>query len=151
MTKEETLKVLAVLNAFYAGGKNDPKAQVTAWHLVMGKYDYNDAMAAVLRFAENDTRDYATFPAVGKIIAEIKAEERRKQNAINMVIRGIGYGRSYDMLSEDAKSLIPEESYNKWLKIDAEEFAEKQKAFAEFLKKRQLQLEGDTDDKTYRC
>ena len=140
MTKEETIKILAVLNAFYAGGKNDPKQQAVAWHLVLGKYDYNDAMAAVLRFAENDTRDYATFPAVGKIVEEIRAEAIRRRQQISEVIRSVSYGKDYDDMSESARAIVPRNTYETWLKIDAEVFASKTEVYADILRRSQARL-----------
>ena len=140
MTEMETIKIMEVLDAFYAGGKNDPGQQALAWHYVFKKYDFNDAINAVFRFAENDTRDYASFPTPGKIVAEIKAEEARNTATIKEIIRSVGYGRDYCELSESAKALIPEKSYSKWLNIKADEFAEHQDKYARFLKDRQLQL-----------
>lgn len=143
MTKEETIKVLQLLNAFYAGGNNNPKEQVIAWHMVMGKYDFNDAMTAVLHFAENDTRQYATFPAVGLIVNEIRKVEKSKNSTVNEIIVGISYGRSYDMISDNAKTLISEELYNEWLSMDAEVFNIKAGTYKQFLKSRQLRLVGE--------
>lgn len=142
MTKEETVKIMAMLGAFYSGGKNDPKVQANAWYLILAKYDYKIASKAVLHFAENDTRDYATFPAVGKIVAEIKAEEARTKAPINETIRAISYGRSYQTLSANAKALITESSYNEWLSINAEEFAGMTDKLAMILGDTQLKLEG---------
>ena len=140
MTKEETIKILALLNAFYAGGKNDPKQQAVAWHLVLGKYDYEDAMSAVLRFAENDTRDYATFPAVGKIVEEIRNESARKRQQITEVIRSVAYGKDYEDLSDSAKAIIAPSTYEVWLKMDAEVFASKTDIFADILRRSQKNL-----------
>ena len=141
MTKEETIKIMTMLGAFYSGGKNDPKQQAIAWHLVLEKYSYDDAQRAVLRFAENDTRDYATFPAVGKIVAEIRAEANKRESLIREITTAVQYGKSYDQLSAGARSLIPEESYGKWMAVDPMEFAQKADKFADFLRNRQLQLE----------
>ena len=140
MTKEETIKILAMLNAFYAGGKNDPKQQAVAWHLVLGKYDFNDAMSAVLRFAENDTRDYATFPAVGKIVEEIRAESIRRRQQISEVIRSVAYGKDYEDLSDSAKAIVSPSTYEVWLKMDAEVFAGKTDIFADVLRRSQMNL-----------
>ena len=140
MTKEETIKVLQLLNAFYAGGNNNPREQVTAWYMVMGKYDFDDAMTAVLHFAENDTRQYATFPAVGLIVNEIRKAERSKNSIVDEIIVGISYGRPYEMLSDSAKTLIGEERYNDWLSMDAEKFQTKAGIYRQFLKNKQLRL-----------
>lgn len=142
MTELETIKILEMLSAFYAGGKNDPKQQVVAWHMILHEYDFSEAMDAVLHFAKNDTRQYATFPAVGKIVEQIRLAKHRREQTITEIIRSVGYGRQYADLSGEAKALIPEESYQKWLDVDATEFSEKQTKFAEFLRNRRLQLEA---------
>lgn len=143
MTREQTIKVLQVLNAFYAGGKNDPKEQVTAWHLIMSKYDFDDAMTAVLHFAENDTREIATFPAVGLIVNEIRKAEKARSNTINEIIVGVSYGRAYDQISDEAHLLISKDMYNEWLNMDAEVFSTKAGTYREFLKNKQLRLTDD--------
>ena len=140
MTKDETIKIMAMLGAFYSGGKNDPKAQAQAWHLILGKYDFHMTEQAVLHFAENDTRDYATFPTVGKIVAEIKNVELRIERPVNEITRGIAYGTKYELLSKEAKRLIPEASYNEWLEMDAERFNEVSQQLAEALRSRHQKL-----------
>ena len=133
MTKEETVKIMTMLGAFYSGSKNNAKLQAEAWHLVLQKYDYQTAQKAVLNFAENDTREYATFPAVGVIVREIRNQQMLEAKPIKEVIRAISYGKGYEDISDDAKRIISEEVYNKWLKIDAEEFAAKSEFFAKML------------------
>jgi hypothetical protein len=140
MTKNETLTILALLNAFYAGGKNDPKQQAEAWHMILHKYDYESARMAVLNFAENDTRDYATFPAVGLIVNEIRKAEKSKGDAISQIIIGISYGRTYDMIPDKAKALISESTYNEWLAMDAELFSIKAGTFKEMLQQKQKRI-----------
>lgn len=134
MTKEECVKIMAMLGAFYSGGKNDPKTQAHAWYLILGKYDFRLAEMAVLHFAENDNRDYATFPTVGKIVTEIKAMQMQLERPINDIIRSISYGKDYEQLPTNAKNLITEDLYNDWLKIDAEEFANRSGMFTDILK-----------------
>lgn len=146
MTKEQTIKVLQLLNAFYAGGHNDPKKQVTAWYMVLAKYDFDDAMKAVLDFAENDRRDYATFPAVGLIVDRIKKAKADRERSVREVIKNISYGLSYESLPEPSKVLITEDRYNEWLKVDAEEFAQNVGKFTEILKQKQLQI-GTANDR----
>ena len=140
MTKNETLTILAMLNAFYAGGKYDPQQQVHAWHMILYKYDFEDAKEAVLNFAENDVRQYATFPAVGLIVNEIRKIKNRREGKVNEIMLGISYGRAYDMISDDAKNLISEEMYNEWLAIDALKFSENAGKYREILKQKQLRL-----------
>ena len=141
MTKEETVRIMAMLGAFYGGGKTDPKAQASAWHAILQKYDYKIAERAVLNFAENDVRDYATFPAVGKIVQAIKSEVATINAPINQIIRNIAYGRAYSLLSDNAKNLISEEKYDEWLQMDAEEFSSVSGALQSELRGEQLRLE----------
>ena len=140
MTKTECIQIMAMLGAFYSGSKNDPKLQAEAWYLVLSKYPYRIAEQAVLHFAENDTREYATFPTVGKIVAEIKAEQARIDRPIRQIIKNISYGRDYAQLTDDAKVLIGEETYNDWLGMDAEVFAYKSDALADVLKGNQKMM-----------
>ena len=51
MTKEECVKIMAMLGAFYSGGKNDPKIQAAAWYKILYKYDFETADKAVLKQA----------------------------------------------------------------------------------------------------
>lgn len=134
MTKEETVKIMALLGAFYAGGKSEPKTQAQAWYMILYKYDFDIAKNAVLRYAENDTRDYATFPAVGRIVQAIKDEEAIRKKPVDEIIKGVSYGRDYDMLSGTAKALINREKYDAWLGIDAMEFGANAMAYADELK-----------------
>lgn len=140
MTKTETIQIMAMLGAFYSGGKNDPKLQAEAWHLILGKYPYRVAEQAVLHFVENDTREYATFPAVGKIVEEIKKEQERINKPIGEIVKNISYGREYAYLTNEAKALISEEKYNAWLNIDAEVFANNSNSLTKELKGTQYML-----------
>lgn len=140
MTKDETIKVLELLNAFYAGGKNDPRQQVIAWHLVLGKYDFEDAMNAVLRFAENDRREYASFPGVGRIVGEIKNAEAMRKGSVRNIIRAVAFGRGYDSLTEYEQQLISEEMYKEWSQMDAEIFANQSEKFGHLLEQKQEKL-----------
>lgn len=133
MTKDETIKIMSMLGAFYSGSKNNAKMQAAAWHLILEKYDYEIAQKAVLNYAENDTRDYATFPAVGVIVREIQKQQQLEARPIKEVIRSISYGKGYEDISDAAKKIISEKIYNSWLKMDAEEFANKSEFFAKML------------------
>lgn len=136
MTKQETIKIMAMLSAFYAGGKNDPEQQATAWHLVLQNYSYESASKAILRFAENDVRDYATFPAVGKIVAEIRKVEAELEAPVKEIIYRIQTGLDYYGLSANAQMLISEPQYNEWSRVDAETFNHKAEEYAEVLRRR---------------
>ena len=133
MTKEETVKIMSMLGALSGEGKSNPKNMAAVWHMIIGKYDFESAKKAVLNFAENDTREYATFPAVGVIVKEIRMQQQKEARPIKEVIRAISYGKAWEDLSDDAKRIISPEVYDKWLKIDAEEFAAKSDSYAEML------------------
>lgn len=140
MTKDETIKIMAMLGAFYSGGKNDPRAQANAWHLILADYDFHTAQQAVLNFARTDARDYATFPTVGKIIAEIDKIKNHRLSVINEILLGISYGRSFDMITVDGQELIPREMYEAWLKVDPEEFSQNMGTYRVLLEQRQALL-----------
>ena len=134
MNKQETIQIMAMLGAFYSGGKNDPRMQAEAWYLILQKYDYDTAKVAVLKFAENDTRDYATFPAVGKIVEAIKAEEKARIQPILEIKMSISHGKDYDSLTTKNKSIIDRKMYDEWLAVDAGEFEQRASEFMGLLK-----------------
>ena len=142
MTKNETIQIMAMLQAFYGMGKGNPEIMAEGWYLILEPYDFEIAKKAVLNYARNDTREYGTFPTVGNIVKEIEAEMRKEQAPIKEVVRAISYGWSYDQLSEAAKRNITREHYDDWLKMDAEEFANKANVLAGTLRaKQQKKLE----------
>lgn len=133
MTQEETIKIMSILGAFYSGGKNNPKMQAKAWHMILQKYKYETAQQAVLNFAENDTREYATFPAVGVIVKEIRKQRMLEEKPVKDVIRGVIMGKKYEDLDTEAKSLISETKYEDWLSLNSEYFVSKADVFADQL------------------
>lgn len=140
MTIDETVKIMGLLGAFYSAGKFNPEIMAEAWHEILKDYDFNIVKRAVFNFAKNDTRDYATFPAVGKIVQAIEDEMRKEQAPVKEVVRAISYGWDYDQLSADAKAIISHEKYKAWKKMDAEEFSNKANVMAEALKSEQKRL-----------
>ena len=141
MTKNETIQIMAMLQAFYGMGKGNPEIMAEGWYLILEPYDFEIAKRAVLNYAKNDTREYGTFPTVGNIVKEIEAEMRKEQAPIKEVVRAISYGWGYDQLSKEAQANITEEHYNDWLNMDAEEFANKANALAGALKEQKKLLE----------
>ena len=87
----------------------------------------------MLNFAENDTRDYATFPSVGVIVKEIRKQTMLEEKPVKDVIRGVIMGKRYEDLDAKAKSLISETKYEDWLSLNAEYFASKADVFADQL------------------
>jgi hypothetical protein len=142
MTKKETIQIMALLSAFYGAGKGNPEVMAEGWYWILEPYDYEMARRAVLTYARNDTREYGTFPTVGNIVKCIEEEMRKDQAPIKEIVRNISYGRDYSMLTAEAKSLISQERYDAWLKMDAEEFANKSMVIAETLKSERKRLQG---------
>lgn len=134
MTKKETIQIMALLSAFYGAGKSNPEIMAEGWYLILEPYDFEIAKRAVLVYAKNDVREYGTFPTVGNIVRCIEDEMRKAQAPIKEIVRNISYGRDYNLLTTEAKAIISEERYNSWLKMDAEEFANKSMVIAETLK-----------------
>lgn len=115
MVKKETVKIMAMLCAFYGQGKGEPEAMADAWHIVLQEYSYNEACEAVINFAKTDTRDYATFPAVGKIVQEIEKGRAARGKAVNEVYLAIALNnRSYEDLSAMAKAICPPTLFDEW-------------------------------------
>lgn len=140
MTSDETVKIMAMLGAFYGAGKANPEIMAEGWFMILEPYDFQIAQKAVLNYAKNDTREYGTFPTVGNIVKYIEDEMRKEQAPVKEVVRAISYGWDYDQLSAEAKSIISPDKYNSWLKMDAEEFSNKAMVMAETLKSEQKRL-----------
>ena len=117
MTEKDTVMVLAMLSAFYGEGKSDVRLMAAAWHALLKDYNVAVAQRAVLRFAKNDQREYASFPTAGKIIAAIEEEMGIRRGIFN----SIKNRQNYDTLDERYKELIPKDRYeNALTKTDAE-------------------------------
>lgn len=144
MTLDETVKIMSILGAFYGAGKSNPEVMAEGWFVVLEPYDFNVAYRAVIEYAKNDTREYASFPTVGNIVKYIEAEMAKDQAPIKEVVRAISYGWGYDQLSGSAKDIISEERYKSWLKMDAEEFSNKAHIMSETLKSERKKLLGET-------
>ena len=142
MTKEETIKIMAMLGAFYGAGKSNPEIMAEGWYLVLGSYDYDIASRAVLTYAKNDVREYASFPTVGNIVRCIEDVMAKEQAPIKEVVRAISYGWGYDQLSNEARELITPLRYDEMLKMDAEEFNNKAGEVADALKSKKKMLKG---------
>ena len=134
MTKSESIQIMALLAGLYGQGKGNPEIMAEGWYLILEPYDYEMARRAVLTYARHDTREYGTFPTAGNIVRCIEDEVRKAQAPIKEIVRNISYGRTYDMLTAEAKTFISEERYDSWLKMDAEEFANKSMAITETLR-----------------
>ena len=138
MSKAETIQLMAILGAFYGAGKANPEIMAEGWFMILEPYDFQIAQKAVLNYARNDVREYASFPTVGNIVRCIEEEMRKEQAPVKEVVRAISYGWGYEQLSEEAKKNITEEHYNDWLKMNAEEFANKANVLADTLKAQRI-------------
>ena len=140
MTKKETVRIMSMLGAFYGAGKSNPEIMAEGWHIILEPYEFKHAYNAVLEYAKNDTREYASFPTVGNIVKNIELEQVKEQAPISEIVRAISYGRKYDQLSDSAQTLIDLDYYDSLLKMNAEEFASKASVIAESLRQKQKRL-----------
>lgn len=144
MTKQETIMIMATLGAFYGAGKSNPEVMAEGWHQILEPYDYEIVGRAVLNYAKNDVREYASFPTVGNIVKCINDEIAKEEAPVKEVVRAISYGWGYDQLSKDAKKLVTPLRYDEMLKMDAEEFANNAGKVATTLKTKRKALTGET-------
>jgi hypothetical protein len=133
---------MAMLGAFYGAGKSNPEVMAEGWYIILEPYDYDVAFRAVLKYAQEDTREYASFPTVGNIVKCIREVMAEDESPVKDIVRAVSYGWQYDQLSDKAKLLIDEKQYKKWLNMDAEEFSNKAGTLARSLKKSQKLLKG---------
>ena len=120
MKKAETLKLLAMLSAFYGQGKADPEQMVSSWHMILKDYSYEEAENAIIAFAKMDCREYATFPAPGVLINQIE-ETRKKEHSIKCAAWiNILNTDEYDQLIEEAKDWFSREQFTELKKMPYE-------------------------------
>lgn len=122
MTKDEVVKIMAMLGQFYGGVKANPREMAQAWYLVLNEFDYKVAQVAIINFVKNDTRDYNTFPTVGKIVDAIRTETKSRAKPIREIKMAISYGRSYDQLPDECRRIISKIEYGVWSQMNAEQF-----------------------------
>lgn len=121
MTQEETVKIMAMLSAYYGQGKSDAKIMAKAWHLILKDFDYAKAEKAVIDFARNDTRDYAAFPAPGQIVATIRDTEKLIEAKYKVAWVEIYNTTEYAKLSDSTKAICGKEMFDKIRQIPEEE------------------------------
>lgn len=139
MTEKDTLTIMAMLSAYYGEGKSNARLMATAWHAILKDYNVSIAQQAVIRFAREDTRDYATFPPPGKIVAAIEAEEKLRYGVFN----ALRARKNYDTLDDRYKSLISKERYEAAAMLPDEELDAGKDMFIQSLMPREvLKLEG---------
>lgn len=110
MNKNETVKILAMISAYYGQGKADPQQMVNAWYVILKDYDYGVAEKAVIEFAKTDSRDYATFPSVGQIVRAIE----KQKNYANLIYNTLWAGGDYDSLPVGAQNLLSKAVFDEY-------------------------------------
>lgn len=116
MSKNETLKLLAILSAFYGRPKAEAEDMANAWYVVLREYDYTVAEQACIEYAKNDNREYSQFPSVGSIVASIKEE----YGCLNLIRNYALWNHEYRELEDRAKKWISEERFNRLKSCDDE-------------------------------
>lgn len=142
MTRTEVGKVLALLSAYYDKGQRsmDVKATVAAWHYVIGEYDYDVAKLAVIEYAKNDTRDYASFPSAGVIRKAIENELAVPNRIFNHLRKGI----PYEGITDKEKTYIGEKAYNSLMSMREEALLDYHDTFVKRIRTENgLLLEGE--------
>lgn len=129
MNLHETTVILYMLSAYYGMGKADARSMAMAWHAILKEYDFGYAQEAVIEFAKRDERDYAAFPAVGKIIKSI--DER--VGLRNLAINGAYNGDEYDKLPDKCKEVVTKSQYEKLTAKTPEELLENRNKALEWL------------------
>lgn len=143
MKESETVKIMAMLSAFYGQGKSDTEIMSRAWHLILKDYDFHEAERAVIEYAKNDIREYASFPTPGSIVAKIEGyrEERRRERM--RIWRGMYDRKEYDSLPNELKRLCPQDVYERGLKLDYETLLEKQSDVIGYLTRKQIEVKNE--------
>lgn len=140
MKKAETLKLLAMLSAFYGQGKADPDQMVSSWHLILKDYSYEEAENAIIAFAKTDCREYATFPAPGIIVREIEKQHAEEQGSRNRAWNTILRTEKYMALPVECREVVTEEQFIKLKKLPYELQLEQRKRFLEIASNRGKEL-----------
>lgn len=116
MNVDETIKVMAMLSAYYGQPKGDSQQMAKAWHMILRDYDFKDAERAVIEFARNDTRDYNVFPTIGKFVQAVEQMRKLPYRIIGKARKGIKYSE----LDAIEKNAISEKAYNRALEMPEE-------------------------------
>lgn len=137
MTVDETIKVLSKLSAFYGEPKSDAREMAMGWHIVLKDYDFAYVDMAVIQFAMNDTRDYATFPTVGKFIQSIEHVKSTPYRLIGKARKKI----PYDSLETLEKRIIGRKAYDRMLDMDDVKLVEQVPTIVSYIQDKQLLTE----------
>lgn len=142
MNKTETIKIMAMLSAYYGQGNANAEIMANAWHLLLCEYPYQVVEQAVMTFAKNDRRDYATFPPPGAIIKVIEDAQADRKVLANKVFNNLYNGVPYKELPPSQQEVCPEDVYQRGLDLDTEALLEKQEDFKSMIRTAQRRLEG---------
>lgn len=134
MTKTETIKIMAMLSAYYGQGKSNAEIMANAWHLLLKDYPYNVVEQAVLTFARTDRRDYASFPAPALIIKVIEETQAERKALVSRTFNAMLNGRPYDDLTAEQRDMCHRELYEQGLKTDYEELIATQDAWKDAIR-----------------
>lgn len=79
MTKKETAQLLFLLKEYYPNSfeSSSIENRVTAWHLILKDYPYQEAEAAVVAFVSADARGF--MPSVGQIVDKLTSLKAGQQ------------------------------------------------------------------------
>lgn len=142
MEISETGKIMEVLSAFYGQGKSDVEKMLLAWNEILKDYKYNVVYQAVMTFARNDKREYASFPAPGAIIKVIEDAQADRKVLANKVFNNLYNGVPYKELPPSQQEVCPEDVYQRGLELAPESLLEKQEDFKDMIRTAQRRLEG---------
>ena len=142
MTKTETIKIMAMLSAYYGQGKADAEAMANAWHIILKDYPYRLVEQAVIDYARNDRREYASFPSVGAIVKVVEEAQAEQRVIANKIFNALYNGKPFESLPEEYQQLCNRFVYERGLKMDEEELLAKQDEFKQMIRKEQARLES---------
>lgn len=116
MTKQETAKVLAVLQEIYTIHNQNPDHLLTIWHRIFKEADDQAVMAAAEQFIREDTTgNYHRFPTPGQIMGVLKQRcqetmdtaEEAWQQVLRAARNGMHDSRGeFERLSEPVKQAV---------------------------------------------
>ena len=140
MEINETGKVMEVLSAFYGQGKSDTNKMLIAWHEILKDYPYSLVYQAVMTYAKNDRREYASFPAPGAIMQVIEEAEAEQKNIVNRTFYALLHKTPYGEMPKEQQTICDQGVYERGLKMDEEELIARQDDFKRMLRKTQKRL-----------
>ena len=142
MEINDTGKIMEVLSAFYGQGKSDTNKMLIAWHEILKDYPYSLVYQAVMTYAKNDRREYASFPAPGAIIEVIEKAEAEQHKLANRIFYALREGKPFGDLPEEQQRICDQGVYERGLQMDEEELLARADDFKRMIRKTQKRLTG---------